>query len=103
VKEQAQFLMEAIARGDKPHAESLMSVGMSVNPDNFIELLRKEGILRFARYDFQTKTLVPLVESVLRNNSSMLGERCQTYLKSVIALGLLAPAVRTIDESARAI
>lgn len=79
-----------------------MSAGLNLNPDGFIELLRKKGILRFARYDFQAKILLPLVDTALCENSSKLGERCQTYLKSVLALGRLAPAVRSRLEGVKA-
>ena len=77
MKVQAHLLQEAIERGDRSQAESILFAGLDLNPNCFVKLLRKEGILRFARYDFQTKILLPWVEAALSMSGLVLEERCR--------------------------
>lgn len=94
MKAGALELAQALARNDRKKAENVWRVGLAKDADTFIRYLRKEGALRFSRYDFASDILPRLLKGTLGGNSASLGAESSRYLCSMAALGAIAPAVR---------
>lgn len=93
MKQSATELRHAISAKDTQKAERILLAGLAGNPDKFVEVLREQGVFRTYRYGFRSDTIAPLVETALSRGGKDLSPSSQAYLKSVLALSELAPAV----------
>ncbi|MDB6067910.1 MAG: hypothetical protein JWR26_4118 [Pedosphaera sp.] len=95
MKKKANEIRETISANDRPKAESILLEGLAGNPNEFVELLRERGVFRCSRYGLKSDTVAFLAETALGRGGANLSMSSQTYLKSVLALSELAPAVAT--------
>ncbi|MBL9169185.1 MAG: hypothetical protein JNN07_15705 [Verrucomicrobiales bacterium] len=91
----ARDFKDAVVRDDFDQAKSILLASLAQNETDFVNALRKEGALRYSRYGFRTKTIVPLLEEVLRSPPSPVAEETRKYFRSVLALAEVANAVCT--------
>ena len=87
-------LAQALTGNDRSAAEKAWRAGLAKGADTFIRYLRREGTLRFSRYDFASDILIGLLKATLAENGTNVGVESLRYLRSMEALGVVAPAVR---------
>lgn len=101
MRQQLQKIEDAIRREDSAGAITGLREGLESRSDEFVEKLRRKGVFRFAKYEYRSKTIQHVVEKVLSSHQDRLPAEFRTYLTSVLALGKLAPAVRSEYRSIR--
>lgn len=94
MKAHALELTDALRRSDQGAAENAYRAGLAKAPNAFVQLLRKEGTLRFSRYDFASDILIGLLRATSSESSTELSAESRRYLRSMEALGAIAPAVQ---------
>ena len=80
---------------DSGKAFSLVRPHLDKDPVRTLSALRDKGVLRFARYNFESTTLLTLVERIRTHIGNVGDEHPANYLDSVSALGALAPTVQS--------
>src|ERR1035437_1671423 len=93
MKARTDQLLEAIAGKDRQRAQDTLLDGLASNPNKLVEALREKGVLRSSRYRFRSDIIAVLAEMALSRGGFDLSPSSQAYLKSVLALAELAPAV----------
>ena len=101
MKEKANEIRKAITAKDRPKAETILLKELTGNPNGFVQVLRENGVFRCSRYGFKSDIVAFLAETALNRGGANLSASLQTYLKSVLALSELAPAVATRLKKAR--
>jgi hypothetical protein len=91
-----QNLRDAIAQNARSKAEALIITALDQYEAKAIDDIRKEGIFRFARYNFNADTLTAVVERARQHPFVNTTDTGRAYLDSVIALSKLAPAARLL-------
>ena len=78
MKAHALELADALRRSDQSAAEIAYRAGVAKAPNAFVQLLRKEGILRFSCYDFASDILIGLLKATPSESSAELSaeSRC---------------------------
>lgn len=90
----ALALAQALTGNDRSAAEKAWHAGLAKGADAFIRYLRREGTLRFSRYDFASDILTGLLKATLAENGTSVGTESLRYLRSMEALGVVVPTVR---------
>ena len=85
----------AIKNKDAQKAVTLLKQPLDKDSATAVNLLREDGALRFARYNFESTTLITVVERIRDEIGEVAEDHPAKYLESVIALGAIAPAVKS--------
>lgn len=102
MKNQSKKLAAAIETKQTKTALLLFEEGLGVGPDTFIAALRKHGVLRSSRYNYDTSILKRLLLAFHeRSSRETFSEQVKVYLSSVGSLLFLADGTRGIYKKFR--
>lgn len=94
MKQLIESLKQAIIQNQSSQALSLLRQGFSESEREFLEKLRKDGVLRCSRYDFNIQILQPLIEGVLAEK--YLSTETRSYFESLKTLIFVARNIQKI-------
>jgi hypothetical protein len=94
MKKLIESLKQAIIQNQSSQALSLLRQGFSKSEREFLEKLRKNGVLRCSCYDFNIQILQPLIDGVLAEK--YLSTETRSYFESLNALIFVARNIQKI-------
>ena len=94
MKKLIESLKQAIIQNQSSQALSLLRQGFSESEREFLEKLRKDGMLRSSQYDFNIHILQPLIDGVLAEK--YLSTEARSYFESLKALIFVARNIQKI-------
>lgn len=94
MKQLIESLKQAINQNQSSQALSLLRQGFSESDREFLEKLRRDGILRCSHYDFKIQILQPLIDGVLAEK--YLSTETRSYFESLKALIFVARNIQKI-------
>jgi hypothetical protein len=94
MKQLLERLKQAIIQNQSCQALSLLRQGFSESEREFLEKLRKNGVLRCSYYDFNIQILQPLIDGVLAEK--YLSTETRSYFESLKALIFVARHIQKI-------
>lgn len=93
MKQYLTALRNAISGRDLQGAKGILLAALGSNPEKFVKASREQGVFRSYRYGFQSDIISDLAETALSQGGANLLPNSQDYLRSILALSELAPAV----------
>lgn len=94
MKKLIESLKQAIINNQSSQALSLLRQGFSESEREFLEKLRKDGVLRCSRYDYNIQILQPLIDGVLAEK--YLSTETRNYFESLKTLIFVARNIHKI-------
>ncbi len=90
-------LEDALKQGDANKAISTCTAGISKKPTRFISQVRKRGVFRSSRYDFEALTIKKVVQNLLQGEiAESIPKDDISYLESIISLLHIAFTARSM-------
>ncbi len=93
MKELVKLLGVEMATGKTKQAETLLAQGLSQDADKCVKAIRKSGIFRMSRYEYESKVVRLLAEGIKNDHCAGLQDESRDYIQSVLALASIAPSV----------
>ncbi len=82
---------KAVPNKDSKSGSNLAAVGLVLDCERFLASVRKRGVLRPSRYDFQIECVSTIVDGLLKSKlPEIVDDRTTTYLHSIVNLCALA-------------
>ena len=86
---------KAVPNNDSKSCLNLAAVGLVLDCERFLANVRKRGVLRPSRYDFQVECVSTIVDDLLKSKlPGIVDDRTTTYLHSIVNLCTLATDVK---------
>jgi hypothetical protein len=81
MKELIKKLDTEIASGNRMQANSSLAQGLGQDAEKFVQTIRKLGVFRTSRYDYESEMVRDLAENILTSHGGSLQTESRDYIR----------------------